>query len=90
MTTMEDQQLPSSAAAGRVAHLAMAAPPRRNCHPRVRKQIEAHDQSSEVLVKIIQLVIVSIWAVLYWIAPKTSANSAFSRLSYGRLRPISR
>jgi adenylate cyclase len=78
MTTMEDQQPPSSAAARPRWRTLLWRRTTPQLSSRVRKQIEAHDQSSEVLVKIIQLVIVSIWAVLYWIAPKTSANSAFT------------
>jgi adenylate cyclase len=46
--------------------------------PRIQAQIDRQDQSSEVLIKIIQLVIVSVWAVLYWIAPKTSDGTAFT------------
>ena len=82
MTTMEDQQPPSSAAARPRWRTLLWRRTTPQLSSRVRKQIEAHDQSSEVLVKIIQLVIVSIWAVLYWIAPKTSANSAFSPVTW--------
>lgn len=46
--------------------------------PRIRTQIALHDQSSEVLIKIIQLVIVAIWAGLYWLSPKTSAGTVFA------------
>ena len=46
--------------------------------PRIRTQIALHDQSSEVLIKIIQLVIVAVWAALYWLAPKTSAGTVFT------------
>lgn len=46
--------------------------------PRIRRQIALHDQSSEVLIKIIQLIVVSIWAALYLLAPKTSAGTEFT------------
>ena len=46
--------------------------------PRIRSQIELHDQSSEVLIKIIQLVIVTIWAGLYWLSPKGGAGNMFA------------
>jgi adenylate cyclase len=49
---------------------------------RVVTAIGQHDQSSEVLIKIIQLVIVSIWAVLYALAPKTDFGTAFSPVSW--------
>jgi len=45
---------------------------------RVVTSISRHDQSSEVLIKIIQLVVVSTWAVLYALAPKTDFGTAFS------------
>ena len=50
--------------------------------PRIKSQIELHDQSSEVLIKIIQLSIVSIWAALYWLAPKTSEGTAFAPVTW--------
>ena len=50
--------------------------------PRVLEAISVHDQSSEVLIKIVQLVIVSIWAILYALAPKTSLGTAFSPVSW--------
>jgi len=45
---------------------------------RVVTAINRHDQSSEVLIKIIQLIIVSTWAVLYALAPRTDFGTAFS------------
>jgi adenylate cyclase len=78
MTTMPDQQLQSPAASDAPSPRLRWRRQNPQLPPRIRKQIEAHDQSSEVLVKIIQLVIVSIWAALYWVAPKTSTDSAFS------------
>ncbi len=50
----------------------------RNIPPRIQAEIDRQDQSSEVLIKIIQLVIVAVWAVLYAIAPKTSGGTAFA------------
>ncbi len=58
------------------------ATPARALSPRVLASIERHDQSSEVLIKIIQLVIVSTWAILYALAPKTSFGTAFSPVTW--------
>ncbi len=49
---------------------------------RVQTAISKHDQSSEVLIKIVQLVIVSIWAILYWLAPKNSFETTFSPVTW--------
>jgi adenylate cyclase len=50
--------------------------------PRVMTAIQRHDQSSEVLIKIIQLAVVSTWAVLYFLAPKTAAGTGFSPVTW--------
>lgn len=50
--------------------------------PRVAQAIHRHDATSEVLIKLIQLLVVSIWAILYALAPKTDANTAFSPVPY--------
>ncbi len=54
----------------------------RQLSERVQQAITKHDQSSEVLIKIVQLVIVSIWAVLYTLSPKTSAGTAFTPVTW--------
>jgi adenylate cyclase len=57
---------------------ALGRPAEPDISPRIRAQIELHDQSSEVLIKIIQLVIVTIWAALYWLSPKTGDGTMFA------------
>jgi adenylate cyclase len=82
-----EQQLPIDAATakpgGRMAfRLWGNAKSARSLSPRVRSAISLHDQSSEVLIKIVQLVIVSVWAVLYALAPKTSTGTDFSPVTW--------
>ncbi len=62
--------------------LVPGATPARALSPRVLASIDRHDQSSEVLIKIIQLVIVITWAILYTLAPKTDSGTAFSPVSW--------
>jgi adenylate cyclase len=49
---------------------------------RILAAIKRQDNSSEVLIKLIQLTIVAIWATLYWIAPKTDLGTEFSPVPY--------
>ena len=66
----------------KVKGLVPGATPARALSPRVLASIDRHDQSSEVLIKIIQLVIVVTWAILYALAPKTDSGTAFSPVSW--------
>ncbi len=50
--------------------------------PRVMEAIRRHDIASEILVKLIQLTVVMIWGILYLLAPKTDAGTAFSPVPY--------
>ncbi len=45
---------------------------------RVRAAIAAKDNTGEVLIKLIQLTIVGLMGVIYFLSPKTSAGTAFS------------
>jgi adenylate cyclase len=45
---------------------------------RINQAIRTQDNSSEVLVKTIQLGVVTVFGVLYLISPKTDAGTAFS------------
>ena len=49
---------------------------------RVIRAIAARADASEVLIKIIQLVIVVLFGVLYALAPKTDAGTAFSPVPF--------
>ena len=49
---------------------------------RVVRAIAVREDASEVLIKLIQLVIVSLFSVLYAIAPKTDAGTAFSLVPF--------
>lgn len=49
---------------------------------RVRQAISRQDNTSEVLVRIIQLIIVAVMGILYMIAPKTDAGTQFSPVPY--------
>ena len=49
---------------------------------RVLSAIARQENSSEVLVKLIQLTVVSIWAVLYLISPKTDVGTEFSPVPF--------
>jgi len=78
---MKTNQTPDPVFADRLRNPAEGAPAgtaQGGIPPRIRAQIDLHDQSSEVLIKIIQLVIVTIWAVLYWISPKAGAGTLFA------------
>ena len=66
----------------RIRSIVPGAMPARPLSARVVTAINRHDQSSEVLIKIIQLLIVSIWAVLYALAPKTDFGTSFSPVSW--------
>ena len=50
--------------------------------PRIVDAIARQENSSEVLIKLIQLSIVAIWATLYMIAPKTDLGTEFSPVPY--------
>lgn len=50
--------------------------------PRVMDAIKRHDMASEILVKLIQLTVVLIWGILYLLAPKTDAGTAFSPVPF--------
>lgn len=54
----------------------------RSMPPRALEAIKRHDIASEILVKLIQLVVVVVWGVLYSLAPKTDAGTAFSPVPY--------
>ena len=49
---------------------------------RIVAAIARQENSSEVLIKLMQLTIVAIWAVLYMVAPKTDTGTAFSPVPY--------
>ena len=49
---------------------------------RIQQAISAQDHSSEVLIKVIQLIIVLMFAALYFISPKTDAGTSFSPVPY--------
>ncbi|MGI9465083.1 MAG: adenylate/guanylate cyclase domain-containing protein [Aestuariivirgaceae bacterium] len=49
---------------------------------RVLKTIARQENSSEVLVKLIQLTVVTIWALLYLLSPKTDLGTSFSPVPY--------
>jgi adenylate cyclase len=49
---------------------------------RVVQAIRRQDNSSEILVKIIQLFVVSTLGILYLVSPKTDADTAFSPVPY--------
>jgi adenylate cyclase len=49
---------------------------------RVLQAIAAREEASEVLIKLIQLVIVVVFGVLYFLAPKTHAGTAFTPVPY--------
>ncbi len=49
---------------------------------RTLKTIARNENSSEVLIKLIQLFVVAIWAALYLIAPKTDIGTEFSPVPY--------
>jgi adenylate cyclase len=56
--------------------------PARTLPPRVRAAIVRQDNSSEILVKLIQLTVVGIWSTLYFVAPRTDLGTAFSPVPY--------
>ncbi len=49
---------------------------------RIRSAIEAHDKRSEMLVRLLQLLVVAVFGVLYALSPKTDAGTAFSPVPY--------
>ncbi len=49
---------------------------------RVLETIARQEDSSEVLVKLIQLTVVTIWGILYLISPKTDLGTSFSPVPY--------
>ncbi len=49
---------------------------------RVTQAISNQEDSSEILVKIIQLLVVTTFGVLYLVSPKTDANTQFSPVPY--------
>jgi adenylate cyclase len=53
-----------------------------NVPERVRNDILAHDQRAEVLIRMVQLGGLAMFAVLYAIAPKTSAGTDFAPMPY--------
>lgn len=52
---------------------------------RVTEAISRQEDSSEILVKIIQLFVVTIFGILYLVTPKTDANTPFSPVPYAIL-----
>ncbi len=52
---------------------------------RVTQAISKQEDSSEVLVKFIQLFVVTIFGILYLVSPKTDANTQFSPVPYAIL-----
>ncbi len=52
---------------------------------RVTQAISKQEDSSEILVKFIQLFVVTIFGILYLVAPKTDANTQFSPVPYAIL-----
>lgn len=52
---------------------------------RVTQAISKQEDSSEILVKIIQLFVVTIFGILYLVSPKTDANTHFSPVPYAIL-----
>lgn len=52
---------------------------------RVTEAISKQEDSSEILVKIIQLFVVTIFGILYLVTPKTDANTQFSPVPYAIL-----
>ena len=50
--------------------------------PRILETIQRQENSSEVLVKLIQLTVVAIWTTLYLVAPKTDTGTEFSPVPY--------
>lgn len=67
--------------AGKLLQIAREARPgaRRSQLPaRVQAAIVTQDQSSEILIKIIQLTVVTIFGILYFVSPKTDAGTSFT------------
>lgn len=56
---------------------------------RVRSAITRQDNSSEVLVRVIQLMIVAVMGILYMLAPKTDAGTNFSPVPYALVSYLS-
>jgi adenylate cyclase len=52
---------------------------------RVTQAISKQEDSSEILVKFIQLFVVTIFGILYLVSPKTDANTQFSPVPYAIL-----
>jgi len=52
---------------------------------RVTRAIAKQEDSSEILIKIIQLFVVTIFGILYLVTPKTDANTQFSPVPYAIL-----
>ena len=52
---------------------------------RTQEAVVRYDRTSEVLVKLIQIIVVTIWATLYVVSPKTDALTAFSPVPYALL-----
>ncbi len=50
--------------------------------PRVRGAVTKHEMAGEVLVKLIQIFVAAIWAVLYTVSRKTDAGLSFSPVPY--------
>ncbi len=50
--------------------------------PRVVAAIRRRENSAEILVKLIQLSVVGVWAVLYFVSPKTDVGTPFSPVPY--------
>lgn len=49
---------------------------------RIRTAITSHDERSEVLVRLLQLLVVLVFGALYIVSPKTDAATAFSPVPY--------
>ena len=65
-----------------VVRNALALEKQKRLPARITQAIKRQDQSSEVLVKLIQLSVVLVMAILYMATPKTDAGTAFSPVPY--------
>lgn len=82
---MSELQKVADSQAGSLTHIVKNALPseqHKHLPARIVRTIERQDQSSEVLVKLIQLTVVSVMAILYLATPKTDAGTAFSPVPY--------
>jgi len=50
--------------------------------PRVKGAVSEHEMASEALVKLIQILVTTIWAVLYTVSRKTDAGTLFSPVPF--------